>query len=361
MRVGFDHQVFTFQKYGGISRYFFELASRLPTHGVSPLVVAPLHINEYLAAATASEFTRGRYVPHNSGPLPFLIGLADWLAAPVAWHRMEADVLHETYFSFRPVTKAQRRVVTIYDMIHELFMPEAKSAIAAKRATINRADHIICISENTRRDLVRLYDVDPGKTSVVYLGHSLTAATNEVDTRRLSDRPYILYVGIRKGYKNFSTLLKAYASSAKLREFDLIAFGGHPLLPDEQRDISRLGVEHLVKFETGPDTELTARYQQATAFIYPSKYEGFGLPPVEAMSHGCPAVCSNAGSIPEIVGDAGVYFDPNSAEDLRTALERVVTDEHLQADLRERGHVRAAEFSWDRCAADTAQVYRNII
>ena len=174
-------------------------------------------------------------------------------------------------------------------------------------------------------------------------------------------RPSLLYVGHRGGYKNFKTLLQAYSSSPILREFELIAFGGYPSLPDERKEIRRLGITDRVRFESGSDRELAARYQAAAAFIYPSMYEGFGIPPLEAMSHGCPVVCSNAGAIPEVVRDAGVYFDPNNPEQLRTVLERVVTTEGLQADLRARGYRRIAAFSWDKCAAETAQIYREIM
>jgi glycosyltransferase involved in cell wall biosynthesis len=168
-------------------------------------------------------------------------------------------------------------------------------------------------------------------------------------------------VGNRRGYKNFRTLLQAYGSSPILREFELIAFGGHRLLPGERKEITRLGITDRVRFESGSDRELAACYRAATAFIFPSKYEGHGNSPLEAMSHGCPVVCSNAGPIPEVVGDAGVYFDPNNAEELRTALERVVTTEGLQADLRARGYRRIAVFTWDKCAAETAQIYREIM
>jgi glycosyltransferase involved in cell wall biosynthesis len=168
-------------------------------------------------------------------------------------------------------------------------------------------------------------------------------------------------VGHRGRHKNFKTLLRAYSSSPILREFELIAFGGDPLQRGEHKEISRLGITDRVRFESGSDGELAARYRTAAAFVYPSKYEGFGIPPLEAMSHGCPVVCANAGSIPEVVGDAGVYFDPNNTEELRIALERVATTEALQADLRARGYARITAFSWDKCAAATAQIYREIV
>jgi glycosyltransferase involved in cell wall biosynthesis len=366
VKVAFDHQIFAQQRYGGVSRYFFELVSRLPADTVSEVsVVAPLHINNYLAADSARRFTRGRYVPYTFSAIPRVVDLVNRFAVPLAWLGTNPDVVHETYFAIKPVGSARRRVVTVYDMIYELFaaeFPDAEQVIASKRAAVNRADHVICISETTRRDLVRLYGIDPARTSVVHLGYSMTTeANNPAKVESSEGRPSLLYVGNRGGYKNFRTLLQAYGSSPVLREFELIAFGGHRLLPEEQNEITRLGITDRVRFESGSDAELAARYRAAAAFIYPSMYEGFGIPPLEAMSHGCPVVCSDGGSIPEVVGDAGVYFDPNSTEDLRTALESVATTASLQADLRARGYARITGFSWDQCAAATARIYREIM
>lgn len=356
MKVAFDHHIFSMQRYGGVSRYVVELANRLPDHGVSEVsVVAPLHINNYLADAG-----HGKYVRSEFGGIPLAVGLTNRFAAPLAWRGVNPDIVHETFFSTKPFGKARRRVVTVYDMVHELFMPEAKFAIAAKRAAVNRADHIICISENTRQDVARLYNVDPSRASVVHLGYSLTAEADPAAADRRGHKPSLLYVGHRTGYKNFKTLLQAFGTSAILQEFELIAFGGFPVQRDEQEQISRLGITDRVRFTSGSDRELAAHYRTAAAFIYPSKYEGFGIPPLEAMSHGCPVICSNAGSIPEVVADAGAYFDPNNPEELRTALESVATNETLQADLRARGYARIAAFSWDKCAAETARIYREI-
>jgi glycosyltransferase involved in cell wall biosynthesis len=361
VKVVFDHHIFVQQRYGGVSRYFCELATRLPTYNVSKVsVIAPLHVNSYLAADANRAFTRGRYAPNASRNL---LDRVNQVAVPLAWLGVNPDIVHETNFALKPIGRGRRRVVTMYDMIYDLFaeeFPDAKPVIAAKRAAVDRADHVICISENTRRDLVRLYGVDPARTSVVHLGYSMTTEPNTAEPGGGERRSTLLYVGNRKGYKNFGTLLQAYASSPVLREFELIAFGGHELLPDEEDEISRLGITDRVRFESGSDQKLAARYRGATAFIYPSKYEGFGIPPLEAMSHGCPVVSSNAGSIPEVVADAGVYFDPNSAEELRTILERVATTDELQEDLRRRGYERLSAFSWDKCAADTARIYREI-
>ncbi|OBB63388.1 glycosyltransferase family 1 protein [Mycobacterium sp. 852014-50255_SCH5639931] len=367
MKVAFDHQIFSMQRYGGVSRYFFELATRLPDHGVSEAcVVAPWYINNYLAADSGRRITRGRYIrgkPRTLAGIP-IVHVGNQLAAPLAWRGINPDIVHETYFAPRPFGKGQRRVVTVYDMIHELFaaeFPDAAQVTAAKRAAVNRADHVICISENTQRDLVRLYEIDPARTSVVHLGYSMTTELDAAKVDSGEPKPSLLYVGHRGGYKNFRTLLQAYGSSPLLREFELIAFGGGPSLPQEQDEIQRLGITDRVRFESGSDRDLALRYRAAAAFICTSMYEGFGLPPLEAMSHGCPVVCSTGGSLPEVVGDAGIYFDPASADDLRAVLERVATTEDLQTDLRARGYSRISAFSWDKCAAETAQIYRQIV
>lgn len=361
MKIAFDHQIFSAQRYGGVSRYFIELACRLRSQQESDVgIYSAFHCNEYLAAGSASGLTRARYVPRDFEKLPSLLESVNRAAAPFVWRHANPDILHETYFSVKPVGRGRRRVVTVYDMIHEMFMPHAESDIAAKRATIDRADHVICISESTRQDLIRVVGVEPARTSVVHLGYSIAEEPRISQQDRVGYRPSILYVGKRAGYKNFGAVLQGLSTSGGLRDFELVAFGGGPFRSEELQDIERFGLNGRVRFETGSDAALAAAYRSAAAFVYPSQYEGFGLPPLEAMNFGCPVVCSNAGAIPEVVGDAGVYFDPNNAEELREALENVVMSEELQADLQARGHTRVAAFSWDRCAAETAKIYRNL-
>lgn len=370
LTVAFDHQIFSVQRYGGVSRYFVELASRLPPETVAEVrIVAPFHINNYLRTHPVRGFTQGRYVPFDFSGVWRAVRMANRIAAPLAWTNIAADLIHETYFTTKPVGEARRRVVTVHDMIHELFTPrlgQADDVIVAKRAAFSRADHLICVSETTRRDLHRFYDIDPARTSVVHHGHSFTSAVScsrptsqQVPVR--GHRPSLLYVGNRTGYKNFRALLTAYSRSTILRDFDLVAFGGPPPVSDEWEEIERLGLAGKVRFQSGSDRDLAEHYRTATAFVYPSMYEGFGMPPLEAMSYGCPVVCSNAGAIPEVVGDAGVYFDPKDPAELQAVLEGVATSERLQEDLRSSGYRRLTTFSWDRCAEKTALIYREIM
>jgi glycosyltransferase involved in cell wall biosynthesis len=250
-------------------------------------------------------------------------------------------------------------------MIHERFPENFSIADPTRRekaAAVSRADHVICISGQTRKDLVEFLDVPPEKTSVVHLGFALTPPGMRPPEHETSDRPYLLYVGNRSGYKNFDGLLRAYASSPFLQaNFDLVCFGGGEFNARERDAIEKLGsAAPRVRQVRGDDSVLSSFYRQARAFVYPSRYEGFGIPPLEAMSFGCPVACSNISSIPEVVGDAAEMFDPSDADSMREAIERIVTDEARCAELIARGRKRLDVFSWKRCAEQTLDIYRRI-
>jgi glycosyltransferase involved in cell wall biosynthesis len=176
-------------------------------------------------------------------------------------------------------------------------------------------------------------------------------------------KPFFLHVGMRGAYKNFGNLLSAYASSPMLRrDFDLIAFGSNGFTQRENESIQDLGLTSLqVRHLSGDDALLGHLYREAVAFIYPSLYEGFGIPPLEAMGFGCPVLCGKTSSIPEVVGDAGLYFDPNRVEAIADAMERVALSAELRLDLVARGNERVRQFSWERCAAETLDVYRDLL
>ncbi|MBT8060266.1 MAG: glycosyltransferase family 4 protein, partial [Gammaproteobacteria bacterium] len=177
---------------------------------------------------------------------------------------------------------------------------------------------------------------------------------------RGSGRPYLLYVGQRDGYKNFGRLLRTWAGdSVLLGEFDLLCFGGGPWSTEERAEIGRLSLPdgRLIQAH-GEDAVLVGLYQNAAAFVYPSMYEGFGIPPLEAMSQGCPVLSSNVSSMPEVLGDAAEYFPPEDRDALREALHRVLGDSERRSELQARGRERAARFTWRRCAEETLAAYR---
>ena len=367
VRIVYDHQIFWRQRYGGVSRYFFEIAERLSTCPETQVtVLAPLYVNEYLASARRDLVQGVKYDPW--APLFRFRGMANE-ALSWAWMRRHRsiDVVHETYFSPRRLAPRRAKVVvSVYDMIHELrpgdFPPDDPSA-QRKAAAIRRADHVICISHNTRNDLLTLVNVDPGKVSVVHLGSSLRNGASADRVAPTDGRPYLLYVGDRNGYKNFSGLLAAVAESTVLRrETRIIAFGGGPITEEERAAMRELKLpQELVTQLEGSDAVLRTCYLGALALVYPSLYEGFGIPVLEAMSLDCPVICANASSLPEVAGDAAELFDVHDPGSLAVAIERVVLSEARRDELKARGRARSTMFSWDRCAAETHAVYRRVL
>ncbi|MDP9052031.1 MAG: glycosyltransferase family 4 protein, partial [Acidobacteriota bacterium] len=176
-------------------------------------------------------------------------------------------------------------------------------------------------------------------------------------------RPFLLYVGSRLTYKNFERLLEAFAASPLLKnDFDLVCFGGGAFTSKEISLFQQLGLSDECCCQvSGDDATLAALYGSARAFVYPSLYEGFGIPPLEAMSFNCPVVCSGLSSIPEVVGNAAEMFDPYDPESIQKAIERVATDEVLRETLVSRGRERVKQFSWERCAKETLDVYSRVL
>ena len=367
MRIAYDHQIFGWQQYGGISRYFAELASEMATTcQQSATVIAPLFVNRYLSALPPELAVSGLSCPYipKAGRAYRMINA--FLAAP-RLNRFRPNIVHETYYASKGLTpRGAKTVLTVFDMIHERFKATISAFDPVSREKVDavmRADHVICISEHTRRDLLELIEIDPAKTSVVHLGFSLTDASARSTPSVTGQRPFLLYVGKRSGYKNFEALLKAYATSARVKaELDLVCFGGGGLTSRERELMDRLELPaHQIRQVSGGDDLLAAYYGAAAAFVFPSLYEGFGLPPLEAMSFGCPVVCSNTSSIPEVVGEAAILFDPHDVESMRSAIEEVTSNEDLRLSLISRGKRRVGIFSWSRCARETLDIYRKVL
>ncbi|HHQ4645944.1 TPA: glycosyltransferase family 4 protein [Aeromonas veronii] len=366
MKIAFDHQTFTNQTYGGISRYYTILANELLKKGQDVMAFTGLHRNNYvsdLPNGVVKGIKLNRYPPKSGR-------VFHWLNHGISQVQMKSwqpDVIHETYYSSLPTLKTNAlRLTTVYDMIHELFAgqfsPRDKTT-KWKKTTFNRVDHIISISHSTKRDLIELFGIPEQKITVVHLGVDLAKFKKIPLILSGFDKPFLLYVGGRSGYKNFSGLLYAIASSSKLKnELDVIAFGGGVFNSQEKQLIKKLGLkEDQVRQVGGTDEVLAALYHQAVAFIYPSLYEGFGLPPLEAMAAGCPVVSSNTSSMPEVIGDAGNFFAPNDIESIRFAIEQVVYSEQLRNDLTVLGYNNIENFSWQKCANQTLGIYKNLM
>ncbi len=363
MKIAFDSQIFTMQEYGGVSRYICSLAAHLANiQGVEARIVAPLYINNYLEKLPKS-MVSGIRMPHipKAGRI---LHKSNIFFARRAIAKFAPQIVHETYFMENSVApKGVRTVVTVYDMIHERFpaaFPQQDKTSHQKRIATQRADHVICISESTRKDLLEFFDLPEEKVSVVYLGFdSLSPMISETT----QNKPYVLYVGQRGGYKNFDGFLRAYASSLWLRNnFDVLCFGGGAFSNAEKKLFNDLNLldKQLLQIN-GDDSKLAGIYHGAALFVYPSLYEGFGIPPLEAMSLACPVACSNNSSIPEVVGDAGEYFDPGNIDSMRVALESVLNSAARRSELIDSGLVRCTEFSWTQCARQTLAIYQGLL
>lgn len=372
MKVAFDSQIFCSQRFGGISRYFASVAGEMQLiPGVSPRVLAPLYFNEYLDKLPPGLVSgcKVRQWPKMS----MAIRLASLLSGDLALRWQKPEIVHKTYYYPLPSTPGGAlSVVTVYDMIHELFPLNysARDPIRQwKQSAVERADHVICISEQTRRDLLALHRLPPEKVSVTYLGYddlrALLPAESAEDFRLRvlgTDRPYLLFVGSRAGYKNFEGMLRAYAASPWLKDnFVVLCFGGGVFTAGERALASELGVSGNLQQVGGGDDTLAACYKHAALFVYPSLYEGFGIPPLEAMSLDCPVACSNTSSIPEVVGDAASLFNPQDTEELGRAMECVLNSSALAEDLRVKGRERCDTFSWRRCAEETVAIYGKLL
>ena len=366
MKIAYDHQAFTIQSYGGISRYYTILADRLLGRSEDVKVFAGFHINSYLTDLPAG-VVKGKKISKYPLKTARAFQLLNHGISQSNMKVWKPDLIHETYYSALPTCNTNAiRVTSVHDMIHELFSPQFSAydtTTLRKKQAFERVDHIISVSHNTKKDLIQLFDVDESKVSVVHLGVDLEVfGDSKVDTQ-FTEESYILYVGSRGGYKNFHGFLEACASSNVIKnKIIIVAFGGGQFSQGEESIISSLGfLDGYVVQVNGDDSILASLYASAICFVFPSLYEGFGLPPLEAMAAKCPVVSSNTSSMPEVINDAGIYFDPNSVEEMRLAIESVIRDEALRSELIALGLQNIKDFSWQKCADETLGIYQKII
>jgi glycosyltransferase involved in cell wall biosynthesis len=277
------------------------------------------------------------------------------------------DVLHlPSPVAVPPAGPGQRLVVTVHDLAFRLFpglYPPAWRSLyrAGLRRAVRRADAVIAISRNTATDLVRLTRIDPGRLHVVPLAVSVPPDVDpEPALRRLKvPRPYVLFAGTLEPRKNLVRLIRAYRRAALRVPHALVLAGplgwrSHRV----HRELAVAGPGRIVVTGRVRAEDLDALYRGADAFCYPSLYEGFGLPVLEAMARGVPTITSATSSLPEVAGDAAITVEPRSVRALASALERLLTDREEAERLGTMGAERAGRFTWDRTARMTIEVYR---
>jgi glycosyltransferase involved in cell wall biosynthesis len=365
VRIAVDHQVTSLQDAGGMSRYHYELARQLRgREGIAMDLLLGGESSVLPFAELEGNGVRVEGWKSRLGPgYPRYAMNAVWTAA-IAPLRGRYDVYHASYQRWEPSIRHRALVATHHDATQERF-PELfrnAAAIRARKGRLyRRADLVICVSESARQDLMEIYGVDEARTRLVH--HGVTPVDETVNAFHDGDlRPYVLYVGSRSAYKNFFALLQAFAVTGSARSTRLVVAGGGAWSDAERAAIVERGLgDRVVLLARVDEGRLGALYRGAALFVYPSWYEGFGLPPLEAMSAGSPVLVSHTSSLPEICGDAAYYFDPATKGALEQELQRLLADPALRVAKVEAGRARVGRYTWESAATGTLAVYREVL
>jgi glycosyltransferase involved in cell wall biosynthesis len=384
MRILYDHQIFTMQYYGGISRYFCEIMDRFSRepeiefrlalrYSLNEILHQKPRLNRFWTCRN-DLFTDSQFFSNLQKTIHLNVLNHIFNNKQEAVRRLKEqdfEVFHPTYYDpyFLKYLGKCPYILTMYDMTHEQYPANFDSrdaTTARKKLLAENAKEIIAISENTKADIVKFLDVDPGKIQVIPLASSLNPEnvpwiTLRDRARNLPEK-YLLFIGNRISYKNFAFLVKALCPVFESHgELHLVCAGGGKFSGPEMELLRKMNMTSRVHLCPADDATLVQLYRNAYAFVFPSLYEGFGIPVLEAFSCRCPAVLSNTGSLPEVGADAALYFDPADETSLRDVIERILSDEHLRDGMIEKGLERVTLFSWEKTAVMTKKVYSSAI
>lgn len=360
MKIAFDYSTFLFQKYGGISRYFVKLAKYLDkTHKCK--IIAPISVNNYIHEIDNCVFNliKIKKIPNFNRKLLTNLSFFSSILYMKYW---KPDIIHKTYFNGHNYKiKNTKKILNVWDLNHEIH-PEfynKKNDWRPKTNSLSLADHVICSSFKTRADLEKYYNYDLNKTSVIYQGVDTLLKNESVVYNK---KKYLLYVGSRLGYKNFDNLLKALSLNKQiLEDFKLVCFGQEIKTHYEQELIKELNLNNKnIIFIGGEDNLLKDYYLNSTALIYPSKNEGFGFPPLEAMAYGCPVITSNNSAILEATNLEKYSFDPESPQDIIKKIENVIYSDININFLIEYGLNRVKNFTWLNTSNKMSKIYSKV-
>jgi glycosyltransferase involved in cell wall biosynthesis len=367
MRILYDGEILKMQRAGGVNRYFANLISNLPPDFYPTLLVHEL--SDINRPSHPNLKVRQFGSPHSSGGL---LRVRSRLAAvndrylDSLGRFIRFDVAHPTYYTLLSGHVSKYHcpvVVNVWDMVHELFAEEMDPTgwnAEQKRQSIMAADVVICISENTKSDLLRYHPSVADRIKVIYLASELDETMSHGPEATPSE-PYFLYIGNRLSYKNVDMLLSAFAKVAAAQRSVKLCLVGAPFSDDEQKNLHNLGItDRVVRFDYATDNQLAKLYRCSVALVYPSLYEGFGIPPLEAMACGTPVIAANCASLPEVVADAGVLIDPYKEDEMVDAMWEMLRHDSTRQELIKKGHRRAKEFSWHKTVAATIDIYRSL-
>tara|TARA_B100001093_G_scaffold515033_1_gene590424 strand:- start:1516 stop:2601 length:1086 start_codon:yes stop_codon:yes gene_type:complete len=358
MKIGFDHTIFLIQKYGGISRYFNEILKNL-NKDTDVKICCPIHLNNLIDSKNKKvfEIKRINSIPKFSTKL---INKFNFYINNIIFKNWRPDIIHKTYFNdYNYKFLNAKIVVNVWDLSHEIYhnMYNMPKNWRPKESALKNVDHVICSSKKTQADLIKFYDFDFKKTSVVYQSAPNLNKNFEINDKKDN---ILLFVGSRLKYKNFEKLLEAFSLKKEiLYDFKLVCFGSEKVSDKEKFLIKKYNLnEKNIQFDFGSDEKLLNYYLNATALIYPSKNEGFGFPPLEAMTYGCPVISSNNSAIIEATGISKFTFDPDDPNDIINVLEKVISSKENQIFLQNYGITRVKQFSAESMIKNLKKTYK---
>ncbi len=365
MKILFDYNIFSHQKLGGISRYFINLHKYMNRYqDVNCKIFTPIHFNKFLKSYKDKK-NNHFYLKDYPKFTRKLINFFNYSSSKIYCKYFKPDIIHKTFFNYNfDNNKKTKKVITVYDLIHEIYHNDFNRSdnYLPKKNFLNIVDSIICPSYKTKNDLIHFYNIKPEKISVIYMGINEFNDTKELEfSNKL--KPYLLYVGDRKRYKNFKNLIIALSIKKNiLNDFKLVCLGGGKFSNTEKilfKD-HKINENEIIQLE-GDDRILLNLYKNAQAFIFPSTYEGLGLPQLEAMSLGCPVISSNHEAILEAVDKSAALFNPNEPEDIINVIEKTIYSKEKLNDLKQKGFERSKLFSFEKCAKETLNLYKKIL
>ena len=390
MKILYDYQIFTKQNYGGVSRYFYELMDNLRAHKIDIEIPINYSKNIYIKEADFLSRPLKGYTEYKD----FLLGLRPKGKAKIykllqklnfiknaetanqkisieCLKKQNFDIFHPTYYDSYFLKHIGKKpfVLTIYDMIHETY-PELFSAdnkiARQKKILAQKAEKIIAISENTKKDIIKFIGINEDKILVIHLGNSINRQENnlKINTDLLKKLPekYILFVGNRASYKNFDNFSKALIPLFKInKKLNAVCAGGGEFSDKEINFFKTFNITDKFRQYSVNDSDMTLLYKNALVFVFPSLYEGFGLPILEAFNCGCPVAASNRSSLPEIAGNAAAYFNPEDISSITDAINNIIADDGTKEKMKKNGFEQLKKFSWEKTAEKTLDVYNSIL
>ena len=367
MRIGIDaRKLHDF----GIGTYIRNLLRHLARiDGQTEFVIFCRPEDRETLAAVGENF---RPVPESSGNY----SLAEQVKIPWAIRREGVTLFHAPHYVLPPLVGC-RSVVTIHDVIHLMFPQYLPNRLALSYAkwsitqAARRATRVMTVSESSKRDILRFVDTEPGKIDVIYNAYDERFAIEprEAEVVRVRERyqltdEFVLYAGNVKPHKNLERLIDAFALVRKrgLDHLKLVLIGDEiSKYTALRRAVHQHQLHKYVRFLGYlPEETLAVMYRLAGVFVFPSLYEGFGLPPLEAMASGTPVVTSNVSSLPEVCGDAAVLVDPHDPQAIADGIYRVLSDERLRREMVHKGIARAGQFSWEQSVRRVRQIYGEV-